>query len=230
MAAPAPTVTDLLLYAIYEGQLLVCLHWQCELAKKAGCQGQQSGQSILPILKTPPRHPFPWEIKAAILFSASKSDRQKGLELPPAFSDWEDYFKWNRFFLFKFCARQKGLALPPAFSDWEDYFKWNRFFLFKFCARACSSPSDCSESLQHFPSRQFFAAKDIGLGAMAACRGKEHSDFLVLLVKFPSKRQPWVPQGLHLHSPRFMTRQCGGIAAVARKIQIPCVCSWRTSF
>lgn len=42
MAASAPTVTDLLLYAIYKGQLLVCLHWQCELAKKVGCQGKQS--------------------------------------------------------------------------------------------------------------------------------------------------------------------------------------------
>lgn len=50
MAAPAPTVTDLLLCAIYEGQLLVCPHWQCELAKKVGCQGQQSVRwSVVPV-------------------------------------------------------------------------------------------------------------------------------------------------------------------------------------
>ncbi|EDM14405.1 rCG65932 [Rattus norvegicus] len=37
--APAPTVTDLnAIYSLMKGQLLVCLHWQCELTKKVGCQ------------------------------------------------------------------------------------------------------------------------------------------------------------------------------------------------
>ena len=32
---PAPTVTDPLLCAIYEGQPLTCPHWQCELSGSA---------------------------------------------------------------------------------------------------------------------------------------------------------------------------------------------------